>query len=88
MNPGAIIKQILSNSEQQLSSKRVITFLFALTLIAGFFICLLTKHTIEKYIFDDIVYIVIAGLGLTGSEEVTNIFKNSMTKPNQDNSQQ
>lgn len=61
------IKSMLSK-DPAVSSKRVITFL-AFILCAGAFIAMVLGHTIDTKLFDSMMYIVIAGLGFTASEQ-------------------
>lgn len=53
------------------SSKRVITFL-AFIMCAWGFVASVVGYPVDPKIFDSMMYIVIAGLGLTASEKFTN----------------
>ena len=59
----------LFNSQGEVSSKRVVTFLAFVLVMIGFLANLFWDHTIEKFIFTSVMYIVIAGLGIVGAEK-------------------
>ena len=61
------LKSMLS-SDPAVSSKRVITFL-AFLLCAAAFIAMIYGYPIDTKLFDSMMYIVIAGLGFTASEQ-------------------
>ena len=63
----SILKTMLS-SNPAVSSKRVITFL-AFLLCGAAFIAMIYGYPIDTKIFDSMMYIVIAGLGFTASEQ-------------------
>lgn len=62
------IKKLLS-SEGEVSSKRTVTLIAFVLLIIGFISNLYWDFTIEEFIYSSIMYIVIAGLGITGAEK-------------------
>lgn len=62
------IKKLLS-SEGEVSSKRTVTLVAFVLLIIGFISNLYWDFTIEEFIYSSIMYIVIAGLGITGAEK-------------------
>ena len=68
------------------SSKRLITFLFALNIIVGFLINLLTHLAPLQYMFDALVQLTMLGMGLTGAEKVTDIFQAKAEPPQQNSS--
>jgi hypothetical protein len=59
----------LLNSDGEVSSKRTVTLLAFVLLIVGFISNLYWDFTIEESIYSSIMYIVIAGLGITGAEK-------------------
>jgi len=48
--------------------------IFVVVLVVSFFVSQFTTHQVDSHLFDDIMYIVLAGLGLTGAEKITDIF--------------
>ena len=64
------MSSMLSDSVNgSVSSKRVITFLAFLMCSIAFMIDLFTDLETKPYLFDSMMYIVIAGLGFTASEK-------------------
>ena len=51
------------------SSKRVVTFIAFLLCATGFLANLFLKLKIDEFIFNAMMYIVVAGLGFTGLEK-------------------
>ena len=51
------------------SSKRVITLLAFLMCCIAFMVDLFTEYEAKQYLFDSMMYIVVAGLGFTASEK-------------------
>jgi len=68
------VREILSDAAGNLSSKRTVTMLCVFLMIIGFFVTIFTSHKIPEYMWNTLSYIVMAGLGLTASERVTNFF--------------
>lgn len=56
------------NSDDKLSSKRLITMLAFLLMAIGFIANLFWDFTIDTAIYDSMTWIVIGGLGFTASE--------------------
>jgi hypothetical protein len=56
-------------TNDSISSKRVVTFLSFLLLATAFLTNLFYSLKIEQFMFDSMMYIVIAGLGFTASEK-------------------
>lgn len=64
------IKSMLSDSANgSVSSKRVVTVLAFILCGTGFIANLFWDFTIEEFIYSSMMYIVIAGLGITGAEK-------------------
>jgi hypothetical protein len=69
----AFIDSMLEDSvDGGVSSKRVITFLAFIFCTIAFFANLFFNYTIDANIFDGMMYIAIAGLGVTASEKFAN----------------
>tara|TARA_Y100000385_G_C12630630_1_gene441095 strand:+ start:120 stop:383 length:264 start_codon:yes stop_codon:yes gene_type:complete len=62
------LKELVSDGSK-VSSKRLITLLSFLLIIVGFISNLFFDFTVEEFIFSSVMYIVIAGLGIVGSEK-------------------
>ena len=56
-------------SNGSVSSKRVITLLAFLMCSVAFMVDLFTQYETKQYLFDSMMYIVVAGLGFTASEK-------------------
>ena len=54
------------------SSKRVVTLVAFVLCGLAFMVDLFTSYKAERYLFESMMYIVIAGLGFTASEKFTN----------------
>lgn len=64
------LKSMLSDgTNDSVSSKRVITFLSFLLLAAAFIGDLIWDYKVDAPTFNNMMYIVIAGLGFTASEK-------------------
>jgi hypothetical protein len=63
------IKGVLADGKGAPSSKRLITFLFAILIAIAFIANLFYGYKIEKELLDSVMYIVIAGFGFTGVEK-------------------
>jgi hypothetical protein len=63
------IKGVLADGKGSPSSKRVITFLFAVLLGMAFIANLFYGYHVDKELLDSVMYIVIAGFGFTGIEK-------------------
>ena len=73
------VKGIMSDSQGTPSSKRAVTLLASLLMAVGFIANLFWDYTVDQFIFESVMYIVIAGLGITGAE------KFAPKTPSQDN---
>lgn len=70
MNFREIIKSMFADSHDgSVSSKRVVTFIAFLLCIVGFVANMFWDVTIEQFIYDSMMFIVVAGLGFTGLEK-------------------
>ena len=66
-----IIRGMLSDgTDENLSSKRVVTFLAFLLCGIAFIANLFWGFKIDTFMFEGMMYIAIAGLGVTASEKV------------------
>ena len=63
------IKGIMADSNGNPSSKRAVTLLASLLMTVGFIANLFWDYTIDQFIFESVMYVVIAGLGITGAEK-------------------
>lgn len=64
------VKEIFTDSNGVFSSKRTVTLFCFLLIVIAFLCDLFTKFTVSEFMFDDMMYIVIAGLGLSATEPV------------------
>lgn len=65
----AYLKEMLASGDGSASSKRILTSIFAFLLMVAFVANLFWDYTIEEFIFNSVMYIVIAGFGFTGMEK-------------------
>lgn len=63
------VKGIMADSDGSPSSKRLITMLATLLMTTGFLGNLFFNLTIDEHLFDAVMYVIIAGLGITGAEK-------------------
>ena len=63
------LKEIMSDCNGSPSSKRWITLIASLLVFAGYIMNLFWDYTVEEFMFTNMMYIVIAGLGFTGAEK-------------------
>ena len=64
------IKSMLSDGvDGSVSSKRVITFLATFLVAMAFVLNLLWSFTVEQFMYDSMMMIVVAGLGTTVAEK-------------------
>lgn len=61
--------QIMQDNDGGFSSKRVVTFYALLLISIGFFANLFGGYKVEQFMFDAVMFIVIAGLGFSGAEK-------------------
>ena len=62
------IREIVSDNGT-LSSKRVVSLLAFVAMTASYFIDQFTEYKVDQSLFDSMMWIVIAGLGITGVEK-------------------
>lgn len=63
------VHQILTDTDGSYSSKRFVTLLSVGLMAAGFIANLFWDYTVEQYMYEAVMYVVIAGLGFTGAEK-------------------
>lgn len=68
-NIKAYIKGILQDSNGSPSSKRLIVILCAVLMAVGYLANLFGGYTVEEFMFNAVMYIVIGGMGITGVEK-------------------
>lgn len=61
--------EIMQDVDRAYSSKRFIVMIATCCLISSFYANLLFNLTVEEFMFDSMMYIVIAGLGFIGAEK-------------------
>jgi len=66
---GNVIRDIMSDINGNLSSKRVIMFIAMTLIIIGYMSNLIWGKTVDQNMFNSVMYIVVAGLGFTGAEQ-------------------
>ena len=64
-----IVKEVLSDVDGRLSSKRIFTLLGFIMIMSGFYGDLIWDLTVAPVVFESVTFIVIAGLGFTGAEK-------------------
>jgi hypothetical protein len=64
-----ITKEIMSDINGNLSSKRLVTIISLALISAGYIANLVYGKVVDENMFNSIMYIVIAGLGFTGAEQ-------------------
>jgi hypothetical protein len=67
----AFLRSMLTDIDGNISSKRVITFLAFLLCSVAFISNIFCKYEVDSKLFEDMMYIVVAGLGFTASEKFT-----------------
>lgn len=65
----AYLKGIMADSDGSPSSKRLVTLLCVFLIALGFVANLFWDYDVERFMYDSIMYIVIAGLGIAGAEK-------------------
>ena len=63
------IKDVLADGAGSPSTKRVVTFIFALLIAVEFIANLFYGYQVDKELLDSVMYVVIAGFGFTGMEK-------------------
>lgn len=64
-----IVREILSDVDGRLSSKRIFTCLGFIMIMSGFYGDLIWDLSVAPVVFESVTFIVIAGLGFTGAEK-------------------
>jgi hypothetical protein len=64
-----ITKEIMSDINGNLSSKRLVTFVSLALIVAGYVANLAYGKVVDENMFNSVMYIVVAGLGFTGAEQ-------------------
>ena len=65
----AFLRSMLTDIDGDISSKRVITFLAFLLCSVAFISNIFWKYEVDSKLFEDMMYIVVAGLGFTATEK-------------------
>lgn len=63
------LSQVLQDGSGSYSSKRLITLLATVLVAGGYIANMFWGYTVEQFMFESMMYIVIAGLGITGAEK-------------------
>lgn len=63
------IKEIFQDHKDNFSSKRLVTILAVVMMGAGFFGDLFWDVSVPQYMYDAVMYVVVAGVGFTGAEK-------------------
>ena len=70
MDLKSIIKSMFADgTDGSVSSKRVVTFIAMILVTTAFIANLFFKLKIDEFIYNSMMYIVVAGLGFTGLEK-------------------
>lgn len=64
-----IIKEIFTGVNGVLSSKRVVTMIAVFLMTLAFLLDLFIDLSVPQFMYEAIMYIVIAGVGFTGAEQ-------------------
>lgn len=74
-------KEIFADSTGAFSSKRTVTLCAFFLIVIAVSCDLLWKRTLSEFMFDDLMYIVLTGLGFTAAEPVaSSLFGNRVLK--------
>lgn len=63
------ISQVLQDTNGSYSSKRFVTLLCVALMAGGFLANLFGDYTVDQFMYESVMYIVIAGLGFSGAEK-------------------
>jgi len=63
------IKNMMADPSGSPSSKRWIVLLCTILMATGYIANLFWQYTVEEFMFNAIMYIVIGGMGITGAEK-------------------
>lgn len=69
MNPISYIKGMMADGNGNPSSKRWVAMIATILVVVGYIANLFWDYTVEQFMFDAVMYIVIASLGITGAEK-------------------
>jgi len=69
------VKQIFSDPGGGYSSKRTVVLLGVVLITVGYLANLFGDYTVEEFMFESIMYIVIAGFGISGAEKFAPKYK-------------
>ncbi len=78
---GDILKQALQDIDGSFSSKRLITIGSFFLMAIGFGVSTFTVFRVPDNIYNNLMYIVLGGLGISGTERFANIFGNNPPTP-------
>lgn len=62
------VQQVLQDTNGAYSSKRAVVFLCTILMATGFLANLFGNYDIDQFMYESVMYIVIAGLGFSGAE--------------------
>lgn len=62
------VQQVLQDTNGAYSSKRAVVFLCTILMATGFLANLFGSYDIDQFMYESVMYIVIAGLGFSGAE--------------------
>jgi len=63
------LHDLISDSNGSPSSKRLIIILCTILMATAYIANLFWKYTVEEFMFNSVMYIVIGGMGITGVEK-------------------
>lgn len=64
-----LISMLSDSADGSISSKRVVTTMAFVMCSAGFIANMFWGLTVQQFMFDSMMYIVIAGMGIVGAEK-------------------
>lgn len=73
---GRYISETMKGVNGSFSSKRLVTILSILMMCAGFFADLLYDLSVPEFMYNAIMYVVIAGVGFSGAEHFSKNINN------------
>lgn len=76
MKVGAFFRELFSGVRGEISSKRAVVLIAFILLCVAFISNLFFGYVIAEFIFENFVYIVLAGLGLATAEPIAAYFSN------------
>lgn len=63
------VKNMMADGNGNPSSKRWVAMISTILIVVGYIANLFWDYTVEQFMFDSVMYIVIASLGITGAEK-------------------